>query len=69
MHCVLAAYWCPRLGTDVLKAYQASARGGSLVVTRRGERVLLTGHATTVLEGRLHARSVPGELGRDAVSE
>jgi PhzF family phenazine biosynthesis protein len=69
MHCVLAAYWCPRLGTEVLEAYQASSRGGSLVVTRRGDRVLLTGHATTVLEGRLHARSVPGELGRDAVSE
>jgi PhzF family phenazine biosynthesis protein len=63
MHCVLAAYWCPRLGTDVLRAYQASARGGSLVVTRKGDRVLLTGHATTVLEGQLHARPVPVELG------
>jgi PhzF family phenazine biosynthesis protein len=69
MHCVLAAYWCPRLGTDVLRAYQASARGGSLVVTRKDDRVLLTGHATTVLDGLLHARSVPGELGRDSVGE
>jgi PhzF family phenazine biosynthesis protein len=69
MHCVLAAYWCPRLGTDVLHAYQASARGGSLVVTRADDRVLLTGQATTVLEGRLHARAVPVELGRDTVGE
>jgi PhzF family phenazine biosynthesis protein len=69
MHCVLAAYWCPRLGTDVLRAYQASARGGSLVVTRTGDRVLLTGHATTVLEGQLHARPVPVELGLHAGGE
>jgi PhzF family phenazine biosynthesis protein len=53
MHCVLAAYWCPRLGTDDLRAYQASARGAALTVVRKGDRVLLTGHATTVLEGQL----------------
>jgi PhzF family phenazine biosynthesis protein len=69
MHCVLAAYWCPRLGTDELRAYQASARGGTLLVTRKGDRVLLTGHATTVLEGQLHARPVPVELALDPLDE
>jgi PhzF family phenazine biosynthesis protein len=53
MHCVLAGYWCPRLGTDELRAYQASARGAAMTVVRKGDRVLLTGHATTVLEGQL----------------
>jgi PhzF family phenazine biosynthesis protein len=55
MHCVLAAYWCPRLGKDDLRAFQASARGGELTARRAGERVLLTGRATTVLSGELSA--------------
>jgi len=55
MHCVLAAYWCPRLGTDELRAFQASARGGELTVRLTGDRALLTGRATTVLSGELRA--------------
>jgi PhzF family phenazine biosynthesis protein len=53
MHCVLAAYWCPRLGKDEVRAFQASARGGELTVRRAGDRALLTGRATTVLAGEL----------------
>lgn len=34
-------------------AYQASPRGGMLEVEFRGERVLLRGHAVTVLRGEL----------------
>ncbi len=55
MHCVLVAYWGPRLGKTELRAFQASERGGELIVTRSGERALLTGRATTVLEGELRA--------------
>jgi PhzF family phenazine biosynthesis protein len=55
MHCVLAAYWCPRLGSDELRASQASARGGELLATLKGDRVLLTGRATTILRGTLDA--------------
>jgi PhzF family phenazine biosynthesis protein len=55
MHCVLAAYWCARLGKDELRAFQASPRGGELTVRRAGDRVLLTGRATTVLSGELDA--------------
>jgi PhzF family phenazine biosynthesis protein len=55
MHCVLAAYWCPRLGKDELRAFQASARGGELTARLAGDRVLLTGRATTVLSGQLSA--------------
>jgi PhzF family phenazine biosynthesis protein len=51
MHCVLLAYWAPRLGKDVLRAFQASARGGEMTAARKGDRALLTGRATTVLRG------------------
>jgi|CXWL01.1.fsa_nt_gi PhzF family phenazine biosynthesis protein len=66
-HCTLATYWSERLGRDVLRAYQASARGGELrlAVTRRAgtavtehrretaERVRLAGQAVTVLRATL----------------
>jgi PhzF family phenazine biosynthesis protein len=55
MHCVLIAYWGPRLDRSELRAYQASARGGEMVVARKDDRALLTGRATTVIAGRLRA--------------
>ncbi len=54
MHCVLLAYWAPRLRKDELRAYQASARGGEMTVASAGDdRALLTGRATTLLRGEL----------------
>lgn len=55
MHCVLVAYWAPRLGREELLAFQASERGGELTVRRDGDRALFTGRATTVLRGDLSA--------------
>lgn len=52
-HCVLAPYWSGKLGKEVLVAYQASERGGYMKVKVEGDRVLLTGKAVTILEGRL----------------
>lgn len=52
-HCQLACYWSAKLGRDELRAYQASARGGSLTVTARGDRVELRGRAVTVMRGAL----------------
>lgn len=52
-HCTLGPYWAPKLGKAELRAYQASARGGSMLVTVRGDRVLLAGRAITVLRGEL----------------
>jgi PhzF family phenazine biosynthesis protein len=54
-HCVLAGYWCPRLGSDELRAYQASPRGGEMIVRRAGDRAQLLGQATTVVRGELLA--------------
>ena len=52
-HCALAPYWTQKLGKAVLTAYQASARGGVLRVEVKGDRVLLSGKAVTVLRGEL----------------
>jgi PhzF family phenazine biosynthesis protein len=52
-HCCLGPYWQGRLGKSDLAAYQASKRGGVIGVSVRGERVLLTGSAVTVIRGEL----------------
>jgi PhzF family phenazine biosynthesis protein len=52
-HCMLAPYWAERLGRTDMVAYQASARGGQVRVSVRGDRVILRGGAVTVIEGIL----------------
>lgn len=52
-HCCLAPYWSERLGKTELRAYQASARGGVLHLTWKGDRVALRGHAVTVWRGEI----------------
>ena len=49
----LGPYWQAKLGKDDLLGYQASARGGTLRVRPRGERVLIGGKAVTVMKGEL----------------
>ena len=44
-HCVLGPYWQRKLGKDEFTAYQASARGGLVKVSVRGDRVTLRGQA------------------------
>lgn len=51
-HCQLMPYWAKRLGRDTLIAYQASARGGQMHCQWRGDRVIITGQAVTVMEGQ-----------------
>ena len=48
-HCCLGPYWSKRLRKTELVAYQASARGGVVGVSVRGDRVRLSGRAVTVL--------------------
>jgi PhzF family phenazine biosynthesis protein len=52
-HCALAPFWARRLGRDRLTGHQASARGGTVWVELRGDRVRLGGQAVTVLTGEL----------------
>ena len=53
VHCALGPYWAARLGTDTLRCFQASTRGGHVGVRVAGDRVELTGRAVTVLRGAL----------------
>jgi PhzF family phenazine biosynthesis protein len=52
-HCCLGPYWRDRLGKNELTGYQASARGGTVGVRCLDARVLLSGHAVTVLRAEL----------------
>lgn len=57
-HCLLAPYWAAELGRDALTGYQASARGGFVGVRcttgpNDEDRVLLSGHAVTVIRGEI----------------
>ena len=47
-HCALGPYWEAKLGKSELTGYQASARGGVVKLSVRGERVLLCGQAALV---------------------
>ncbi|MGH3916245.1 MAG: PhzF family phenazine biosynthesis protein [Pseudonocardiaceae bacterium] len=57
-HTALAPYWSDRLDRDGLTGLQASARTGVVRTAVHGDRVHLTGHAVTILDGSL--RSGPG---------
>jgi PhzF family phenazine biosynthesis protein len=57
-HTALAPFWSEKLGgrTEMV-GYQASARGGLVRVSLRGDRTHLTGQAVTVIDGELLAIS------------
>jgi len=52
-HCALAPFWGARLGRTELRGYQASARGGLVMLRLVDDRVHLGGHAVTMLRGTL----------------
>jgi PhzF family phenazine biosynthesis protein len=52
-HCCLAPYWAAKLGKSEMAGYQASARGGTVLVRLEGDRVVLGGNAVTVWSGGL----------------
>jgi len=53
-HCTLTPYWAQRLRKTRMEARQLSRRGGELVCTLQGERVLLEGGCVLVLDGTFH---------------
>lgn len=58
-HCCLAPYWGRLLQKERLIGFQASERGGVVEVVLRSPRVLLLGHAVTVLSGHWTAAASP----------
>ena len=55
-HCRLAPFWEPLLHKKDFLAYTASKRGGLLKVSIKKDRVIISGKAVTVLEGRLRIK-------------
>lgn len=49
----LVPFWAERLGREQLTARQLSPRGGYLTCQLKGQRVLLSGRAVTVIRGEL----------------
>lgn len=58
-HCALAPYWAERLGCADMVGFQASARGGTVHVHLRGDRVILGGDAVTVLRAEILSPAAP----------
>lgn len=52
-HCALGPFWAERLGRIDLVGFQASARGGIVRLSLRGDRVALGGKAVTIARGEL----------------
>lgn len=53
-HCILAPLYAEKLGRSSLRFHQAfPGRGGDIATELRGDRVILTGDAVTVIESRL----------------
>jgi PhzF family phenazine biosynthesis protein len=53
MNCTLVPFWATRLGRKQLRAYQASSRGGDLLCTDEGDRVILSGPCALYLKGEI----------------
>ena len=53
-HCILAPLYAEKLGRAAVKFHQAyPGRGGDIETDLRGDRVLLSGQAVTIMESRL----------------
>ena len=54
LHTQVVPYWARRLGREKLACHQASRRGGRMVCTVAGDRVLLRGAAKLYASGTMH---------------
>jgi PhzF family phenazine biosynthesis protein len=52
-HTVLIPFWAERLNKEIMVARQVSKRGGVLYCTNQAERVFISGHAITYLNGEI----------------
>jgi len=53
-HTILAPFWAETLGKKKLNALQISKRGGALHCEVKEDRVLISGHAVTYMEGEIN---------------
>ena len=55
-HSMLIPWWGEKLGKTTMMARQVSARGGDLRCQWQGDRVLISGQATTYMRGTVYLR-------------
>lgn len=53
-HCMIAPYWCRRLGKNRITAFQASGRTGVLECEVSGEKVIISGQAVLFSEAEIN---------------
>ncbi len=53
-HCVIAPYWCDRLGKNKIHAIQGLQRQGELLCEMAMDRVLLSGACQLYLQGQIY---------------
>jgi PhzF family phenazine biosynthesis protein len=53
-HCLLVPYWSAKTGKSTFIATQNSKRGGKLICTLKGDRVLMSGHAVLYMKGEIY---------------
>lgn len=51
IHCALVDFWNQKTGKSQFRAFQASQRGGELLLEKHDDRVLISGNAVKVLTG------------------
>lgn len=56
-HATLVPYWSGKLGKSSLLAHQASQRGGNLICTLLGDRVILEGECATFMKADVYLPS------------
>lgn len=54
VHCMIGPYWGGRLGKSSISAYQASERGGEMLLELKGGRVLILGKAALFSKAELN---------------
>ncbi|CCH48132.1 PhzF family phenazine biosynthesis protein [Pseudodesulfovibrio piezophilus] len=50
-HCTMVPFWADRLGKTLMRAYQASSRGGAIDCEYLGDRIKIAGKAVTYMKG------------------
>ena len=53
-HCMIVPYWVNELKKDVLTAFQASQRGGTIICKMKDDRVILKGKAVLYSESEIY---------------
>jgi predicted PhzF superfamily epimerase YddE/YHI9 len=51
-HCSLTPFWSERMKKNKLMAYQASPRGGELMLELQNQQVRISGQAVTIVDGK-----------------